>query len=186
MTWVNTVVPDKFSEEAIEFDAPRLIIPFFNRAGKLHAVQGRSFDPVDKVRYIAIAIDRSIPVMYGMDRNNPFQMTFVTEGPIDSMFLRNAIAACGSDLVNKLKDFEKDKTTIVYDNEPRKPETVAKIEKAIKEGFSVVIWPKDIEEKDINEMILAGRTSNEIEDILLENSFSGISAEFELKQWKKV
>ena len=39
------------------------------------------------------------------------------------------------------KDFEKDKITIVYDNEPRKPETVAKIEKAIKEGFSVVIWP---------------------------------------------
>ena len=186
MTWVNTVVPDKFSEEAIEFDAPRLIIPFFNRAGKLHAVQGRSFDPVDKVRYIAIAIDRSIPVMYGMDRNNPFQMTFVTEGPIDSMFLRNAIAACGSDLVNKLKDFEKDKTTIVYDNEPRKPETVAKIEKAINSLYKVVIWPDNFKYKDINAAIIGGMTEQQIEDILHNNTFSGLRAEMELKRWKRV
>jgi hypothetical protein len=135
---------------------------------------------------MSIAIDRSIPVMYGLDRYNPFQMAFVTEGPIDSMFLRNAIAACGSDLASKLKDFEKNKITIVYDNEPRKPETVAKIEKAIKEGFSVVIWPKEIEEKDINEMVLTGRSPTEIEEILLENSFAGLCAEFELKRWRKV
>jgi hypothetical protein len=102
------------------------------------------------------------------------------------MFLRNAIAACGSDLTGKLKDFEKSKITIVYDNEPRKPETVAKIEKAIKEGFSVVIWPKEIEEKDINEMVLTGRSPTEIEEILLENSFAGLCAEFELRQWRKV
>ena len=89
-------------------------------------------------------------------------------------------------MASKLKDYEKDKITIVYDNEPRKPETVAKIEKAIREGLSVVIWPKEIAEKDINEMILAGKSSAEIENILLENSFSGISAEFELKQWRKI
>ena len=188
MTWVNTIIPDKFSEEALALDEPRLVIPFFNRAGKLHAVQGRSLDPLSKgkIRYIAIAIDRNFPVMYGLDKYNPFQMGFVTEGPIDSMFLRNSLAACGSDLASKLKDFEKDKITIVYDNEPRKPETVAKIEKAIREGFSVVIWPTDIEEKDINELILSGRTSEEIEDMLLTHSFSGISAEFELKRWRRV
>ena len=84
MTWVNTIIPDKFSEEGLEHDEARLVIPFFNRAGHLHAVQGRSFNPVSKVRYIAIAIDRNFPVMYGLDRNNPFQMTFVTEGPINS------------------------------------------------------------------------------------------------------
>ena len=188
MTWVNTIIPDKFSEEALALDEPRLVIPFFNRAGKLHAVQGRSLDPLSKgkIRYIAIAIDRNFPVMYGLDKYNPFQMGFVTEGPIDSMFLRNSLAACGADLASKLKDFEKDKITIVYDNEPRKPETVAKIEKAIREGFSVVIWPTDIEEKDINELILSGRTSEEIEDMLLTHSFSGISAEFELKRWRRV
>ena len=186
MTWVNTIIPDKFSEEALEHDEGRLVIPFFNSSGHFHAVQGRSFNPVSKVRYLTIAIDRNFPVMYGLDRNNPFQMTFVTEGPIDSMFLQNSLAAGGSDLASKLKDYEKDKITIVYDNEPRKPETVAKIEKAIREGFSVVIWPKEFEYKDINEAVMAGIKPEEIENMLLENSFSGITAEFELRQWRKV
>ena len=111
MTWVNTIIPDKFSEEALAHDEPRLVIPFFNRAGKLHAVQGRSFNPLSKgkIRYLTIAIDRNFPVMYGLDKYNSFQMGFVTEGPIDSMFFRNAIATAGGEMVSKLKDFEKDK-----------------------------------------------------------------------------
>ena len=188
MTWVNTIIPDKFSEEALALDEPRLVIPFFNRAGKLHAVQGRSLDPLSKgkIRYIAIAIDRNFPVMYGLDKYNPFQMGFVTEGPIDSMFLRNSLAACGSDLASKLKDFEKDKITIVYDNEPRKPETVAKIEKAINSLYKVVIWPDNFKYKDINDAIIGGMTEQQIEDILHNNTFSGLRAEMELKRWKRV
>ena len=58
MTWINTIIPDKFSEEALEYDEPRLVIPFLSRAGKLTAVQGRSFKSSSKVKYLTIAIDQ--------------------------------------------------------------------------------------------------------------------------------
>jgi hypothetical protein len=188
MTWVNTIIPDKFSEEALKYDEPRLIIPFFSRNGhRLVAVQGRSFVPVNnRIKYMTIAIDRSVPVIYGMDKYNSFQMGFVTEGPLDAMFLRNAIATAGGEMVGKLEGFEKDKLTLVYDNEPRKPETIQKMEKAIGAGFSVAVWPNDFKYKDVNEAVMAGMRPEEIEDLLLEHAFSGISAEFELKQWRKV
>ena len=186
MTWINTIIPDKFSEEALEYDEPRLVIPFLSRAGKLTAVQGRSFKSSSKVKYLTIAIDRNVPVIYGLDRYNPFNMGFVVEGPIDSFFLRNAIATAGGEIVGKLDGFEKDKLSLVYDSEPRKPETIQKIEKAIKEGWNVCIWPNSFEYKDINEAVMAGMKPKEIEDLILEHSFSGISAEFELKQWRKI
>ena len=40
--------------------------------------------------------------------------------------------------------------TVIFDNEPRNREIVKNIEKAIEEDYSVVIWPQDIAEKDIN------------------------------------
>ena len=89
-------------------------------------------------------------------------------------------------MVGKLDGFEKDKLSLIYDLEPRKPETIQKMEKAIKEGWNVCIWPNTFEYKDINEAVIAGMKPQEIEDLILENSFSGISAEFELRRWRKV
>ena len=186
MAWINTIIPDKFSEEALEHDEQRLVIPFLSRTGKLTAVQGRSFKPLSKVKYLTIAIDRSVPVIYGLDRYNSIQMGFCVEGPIDSFFLKNAIATAGGEMVGKLDGFEKDKLSLIYDLEPRKPETIQKMEKAIKEGWNVCIWPNTFEYKDINEAVIAGMKPQEIEDLILENSFSGISAEFELRRWRKV
>ena len=159
MTWVNTIIPDKFSEEALEHDESRLVIPFLSKVGKLTAVQGRSFKSQSKVKYLTIAIDRNVPVIYGMDRYNSFQMGFVTEGPLDAMFLRNAIATAGGEMVGKLEGFEKDKLCLIYDCEPRKPETIQKMDKAIKAGFSICVWPESFEYKDINEAILGGMTA---------------------------
>ena len=44
----------------------------------------------------------------------------------------------------------------VYDNEPRSPEITRRIETAISSQQTVVIWPNNIHEKDINDMVLAG------------------------------
>ena len=60
------------------------------------------------------------------------------------------------------------------------------IEKYINENFQVVIWPSDIKQKDINEMILSGKTERYIKDIIAQNTFSGLLARTKLIEWKKV
>ena len=74
----------------------------------------------------------------------------------------------------------------MFDNEPRNREIVKNIEKAIEEDYNVVIWPSEIEEKDINDMIISGLTNVEITDIIHRNTFSGLQAKTQLSHWKKI
>ena len=75
---------------------------------------------------------------------------------------------------------------MVPDNEPRNKEVVKQIEKYIEEKYNVVIWPSDIKQKDINEMIMSGKTERDIKDIIARNTFNGLLAKTKLSQWKKV
>ena len=107
---------------------------------------------------------------------------YVVEGPIDSLFLDNCIATAQSDL----RVSEKDNSVLIPDNEPRNSEVVKQIGKYIDEKYKVVIWPSDIKEKDINEMILSGKTERDIKDIIARNTFDGLLAKTKLSQWRKV
>ena len=66
--------------------------------------------------------------------------------------------------------------TIVFDNEPRNGEIVKQIEKMIDKGRKVVLWPDNVEEKDINDMILSGMTKENIQEIIKQNTFSTAEA----------
>jgi hypothetical protein len=72
---------------------------------------------------------------------------------------------------------------VVFDNQPRNKEVCKIIHKTIKNGFKVVIWPQNIEEKDINEMVLAGR---DIKNIIKKNVFNGLEAEVKFTAWRRV
>ena len=71
----------------------------------------------------------------------------------------------------------------VYDNEPRNREIVNRIAKSIDRGDQVVIWPSNVYEKDINDMVLAGLDVN---DMVQSNYYSGIEANIKFNHWKKV
>jgi hypothetical protein len=101
------------------------------------------------------------------------------------MFINNSIATAGGEMISALRGFDKDKLVIVYDNEPRSKETAAKMEKAIDNGYKTVIWPKNFDYKDINDMILAGYESGSIEHILEKNIHQGLAAKLELNAWSK-
>jgi hypothetical protein len=184
--WVNSVLPGKFSEASLRYDEPRLIIPFLTKKGAMHAFQGRSFDPNSEAKYMTFVVDENVPLIFGLDKVNLEEDVLVLEGPIDSMFLSNAIAAAGGDLATKLRPLGNDiNIIIVLDNEPRSPTTIKKIENGIRHGFKVVIWPDYIFEKDINQMIIGGKTVQQIEEIMRENTFSGLMAELKLQTWKR-
>lgn len=186
MTWVNTIIPNKFSEESLLFDEPRLIIPFWDNENKVHAFQGRSFKKNADPRYITIILDDSIPKIYGIDTVNVNKHMYVTEGPIDSLFLPNALATAGGDIVSALEGFDKEKITVVYDNEPRSKETIHKLDKAITLGYNICIFPDSIVQKDINLMRLAGLSRAEIKTIIDNNTYKGLEAKLKLSSWAKV
>lgn len=182
--WTNSIIPDKMK---LEYDEPRLIIPLLDVKKDLFGFQGRSFKKDAKLRYITIMVDNDKPRIYGLDEVDPMRPFYVFEGPIDSMFIPNSIATAGGDLHREVHatGFPQYRATIVFDNEPRSPTTVEKIETCIRLGYKVCLWPHDIQQKDVNDMILSGMTPDEIRAIIDANTFAGATAKLKLIYWKK-
>lgn len=164
---------------------PRLVIPFYDEDKNLVAFQGRALGN-SKLRYITVKMSDEGIKLFGLDRINKEEDVFVTEGPIDSMFLENAVATADATLTNAAKYIDKSKLILVYDNEPRNKDICRHMEKAIEEHYRIVIWPEMIEEKDINEMVLNGFTPEELQDIISKNAFQNLRAKMEFINWKKV
>lgn len=186
MHHINNIIPNKFAEDVLKFDEMRLLIPFISHNKDVHALQGRSIKSNSNNRYITIVLDESTPKIYGLDTVNFNNKVYVFEGPIDSMFVPNSIATAGGDLVSSLKGYDKTNIVIIYDNEPRSKETVEKIDKAIHLGYSVCIWPNNIEHKDINDMVLSGLSSEFISYIINQNTYRDLAAKLALTKWRKI
>ena len=182
--WVNSIIPNKI--KVGEKDEPRLIIPFLDQEKNLFGFQGRSFRK-DGVRYITIMLDETKPKVFGLDTIDESNDIYLLEGPIDSMFLPNAMAAAGGDLSAQIEQtgLLKEKIVVVFDNEPRHSDTIKRMQKAIDAGYRVVIWPSDIEYKDINDMILSGMKPEYIKGILDECNYSGPTAKLHFALWRK-
>ena len=126
-------------------------------------------------------LDDDAPKIYGLDKiNNEFPV-FVTEGPFDSTFVSNSIAMCGAD--GDVRKWGISDPVWVYDNEPRSHEIVKRISSTIDRGEKVVIWPNNINEKDINDMILAG---HDVMGVLNSNTYSGLTAQLQFNTWKRI
>jgi hypothetical protein len=176
--FTNSLIPNKFP--SLDGDHPRLLIPFRDKDGEVFAYQGRSFgDEIPK--YITIKLDSDADKIFGLDKVDKNKKIYVVEGPIDSLFLDNCIAVAGADFNNVQGD-----VTVIYDNEPRNKEIVKQIEKTINQGRSIVLWPDTLKEKDINDMILSGYTKSQIQKIIKDNTFEGVSAKLRFTGWKKI
>ena len=183
-SFVNSIIPDKITSGK---DGPRLIIPLYSYGNKLAGFQGRALD-TDPVRYISITLDDSLPRAFNLNKVDMNKTFYCTEGPIDSMFLDNAIAACSADIAGTLRKLNanRDNAVVIFDNEPRNEHIVARMYQTIRQNFSLVVWPKHLTQKDINDMILAGYSTIVLQSIIEKNTFKGLQAELALSGWKKV
>ena len=181
MTLVNEVKPNTYK---ITKDHPRLIIPFYDTTGKVFAFQGRAFGK-EQPKYLTIKLDENKQKVYGLDKINFQKPIYITEGPIDSLFIDNCLAAGGADLFLKNK-IPNENITYIFDNEPRNKEIVKRMYKVIEQDFNVVIWPEDLQLKDVNDMIMSGLTKLELQDIISNNTYSKLSALIKLNYWKKI
>jgi len=176
--WTNSIIPNKFS--SLEHDAPRLVIPFFDCKHNIIGYQGRSFDPKEQAKYITIKMKGVENLIYGEERINIKKKIYCVEGPLDSLFLPNCLAIAGLNFKGV-----KISNVIVLDNERRNVQIIDALKKVITNGYSVCIWPDSVKEKDINEMIIDGRTTDDIVEIIDNNTYSGLQANFQLSQWKR-
>ena len=180
--YVNHVIPNKL--KVPEKDHPRLIIPFLNKQGKCFAFQGRAFGNEDP-KYMTIKLDENEEKIFGMDRLDDSKRVYIVEGPLDSLFLPNAIAVSGSSFNSPTIEKLKSNATIVYDNEPRSKQLTKLIDKTIEDGYSVCLWPETVNGKDVNEMIQNGLTQEEIVRIIDENTVKGPLAQLRFASWKR-
>lgn len=177
-TWINTIIPNKF--ENVGKDEPRLVMPFLDENGKVFGVSARGFDP-NGIRYITIMFEER-PKIFGLDKVNFDEPYYIVEGAIDSFFLENAVAMAGAEGTTKgVNNVEN--AVFVFDAEPRNKEIHKRMQKVIKNGYKLCIWPSDVPGKDINEMFLSGVNP---EKIIEENTYSGLQAELKFAEWRKV
>ena len=121
------------------------------------------------------------PKIYGLDKIRTGTPVFIVEGPFDSEFISNSIAMCGADA--DVSRWGISNPVWVYDNEPRSTEIVRRIETAIASQQNVVIWPSNIEEKDINDMVLSG---HDVQKLVESNIYQGLEATLKFNTWKRI
>ena len=175
--WTNS---QKETFDTIGRDESRIVIPMYDQNDDLVGFQGRALGP-NSVKYITVMLDEEAPKIYGLNTVNEKLPIYVVEGPFDSTFVDNGVALCGSD--GDVSCLQGSSIIFVYDNEPRNREIVNRISKCVSRGEKVVIWPSEIVEKDINDMVLSGLN---IMDVLKSNTYSGLEAKIKFNNWKKI
>jgi hypothetical protein len=183
--FIKSLVPN--IDKEISSDA-RLVIPYYNEFDELIAVTGRALESAsERLRYVTVRMnDSNNKLIYGMDRIDSQKTVYIVEGQIDSLFLKNCIASGDSALSVTANLFQAVNKILVFDNEPRNKEIVKLMENAIKSDHNVVIWPDDIQGKDINEMVMKGMDPMEIQSIIDSNTSRSLEAQLKFNYWKKV
>ena len=176
-TWVNS---KKRTFDSVQKDESRIIIPMYDTERNLIGFQGRALGP-NFVKYITVMLNEEAPKIYGLDTIKTEKPIYIVEGPFDSSLIENSVAMCGSDI--DIRTFGWSDYIWVFDNEPRNREIVNRISKTIDRGDKVVIWPKFVEEKDINDMVQRGHN---VSHVLESNTYSGLEAKVKFNIWKKV
>ena len=172
--FVNSLKP---TFDDVKHDEERIIIPLYYEKN-LIGLQGRSINP-SPVKYITVMLDDDAPKIYGLDNIRRDAPVYITEGPFDSTFIRNAIAMCGADA--DISRWGISNPVWIYDNEPRSREITNRISKTIDSGQSVVIWPNGIDDKDINDMVMSGL---DVQSVIESNTYSGLEAKLKFNTWK--
>ena len=164
-------------------DCARLIIPCHNEENKFIACQGRAYDNNDfKLRYQTSKVHEDTQLIFGQDRLKSDKPKFAVEGPIDSLFVDNCVAVLG---FNKFKLLSKD-YTIIPDNDRRNTQVLKSMSELLELGYSMVLWPDEIKEKDINDMIMSGMSVEKLKTIIENNTYQGNMALLKFTNWRKI
>ncbi len=99
------------------------------------------------------------------------------------MFLKNSLATMDAALYRVIDQIGDHDFVFCYDNEPRNENVLKAMRKTINMGKKIVIFPSNVTQKDINDMVLAGVN---VEEIIQNRTYQGPRAMLEFEMWRKV
>lgn len=180
--YTNSLLPKKF--ETLDRDHPRLVLPFWDENKQMIAFAGRALNG-EEPKYLTIKLDESEEKIYGRERLDFNKTVLVVEGQIDSILLPNALAVSGSSFDTPFIRSHISNVILVPDNEPRNAQITKLYRKYITAGYRVCMLPESFKFKDINEAIIGGMTSEQITQIINDNSYRGMAAAGKFMIWNK-
>lgn len=167
-----------------------IMIPFLDFDGKVMFVQLRYIgDDVGDLRYMTLEVNGGMKV-WGFDRVDLTKPVDILEGSFDAMFMDNAIAAAGADIIEVAK-YVKSKgapsVRLIWDADFSKNQEVRRrLERAVEAGFPVVLFEKgSLSGKDINDAIKNDSTVADIKAAAANRTFDGLQAKLALSQFRK-
>lgn len=165
--------------------AGRLIIPFYNEDDKIYTYQSRLLENKQGVpKYLTKYGDKCFYGEGSINEDIPY--LFVTEGPIDSMFIENGLGTGGAKTTERQRAFLSkhfDKQVIyIFDNDRNNTEMQKTVQKAISRGDRIFVWPKELKAyKDFNEVCCKLKLDKISTDFIVKNSYSGTDAQLKYK-----
>ena len=157
-----------------------IVLPYYDREKNLIGITTRGIDN-NPHRYNKFRLDKDSPMIYGYERVNLSKRVICVEGPIDSLFLDNAVAVGGSDM-KKAMDLLPDDTIYVFDNQPRNKQVCNLMEKTIDMNKTICIFPDTLLAKDINDM---AKMRYDVNHIVRNNCYNNGEARIHLSYWRK-
>lgn len=165
----------------------RVIIPFTDLNGRISFYQSRKLLDSDLMPKYLSKKD-SEKTVFGIDKVDlDYPYMFITEGPIDSCFIKNGVSLAGLKYTNaqieQLSDFFAHQKIWILDNDFRtNPTVMGQYEKLVDDGETIFIWPPEFNGvKDINEYCVREKKDAFDSDLVLEHSYHGLRAKQFLK-----
>mgnify|MGYP000253181949 CR=1 FL=1 len=174
----------------------RLIIPFYDQKNKCVFYQSRKMLEVDdKPKYLSKINSEKTLFNYN-NVSTSAEDIFITEGPIDSFFLKNSVAVAGIQersnqtfttmQRNQIERLFLMQSVWVLDSQWNDQASKTKTEILLKGGECVFIWPKDVGTrfKDINDLCMHFKLNEISSSYIKENTYCGLKGIVRLKQIK--
>jgi hypothetical protein len=116
---------------------------------------------------------------------------FITEGPLDSTFIKNGIALAGisesgdstftDKQNNQMQIFPLHEHIFVLDNQWNDTTSKKKTKCLLDSGKKVFIWPKEYQKfKDINDVCVSYKMNEFPYKFILKNSYTGITGQIKM------
>jgi len=172
----------------------RLVIPFYDKTRSILFYQTRTILASDE-RPKYLSKQNSEKTLFNYEQiDSGTDNVFITEGPIDSFFIRNSVAVAGIQEKSKNTFTTTQQSQIdrlflmqkvwVLDSQWLDSASRMKSEMLLKSDNCVFIWPKDIgmKFKDINDMCIHFKIDEISSNFLLENTYCGLKGIVKLRQ----
>ena len=154
-----------------------VVIPLCDKDNNCVGAVCRNIMPEEThLRFMRVNWVQGASYMFGLEDIDMNKTIYVMEGHMDKMFVPNSVSIGGVHfglVWQRIIDIPFDKAVIVLDNEPGDRYNQRMYGNALLAGYKVFMWPEHLHHKDINELAMDGYSSEQIKEIIDNNTFQG-------------